>query len=85
MLLEASFASLRNSKNALKVSSAMDVAPTSMASSETLSASRINSSQVTAAKRAENVSSMRCALMDFSVRANPTHAFLRMKRRQHKI
>jgi hypothetical protein len=85
LLLEASFASLRNSKNALKVSSAMDVAPTSMASSETLSASRINSSQVTAAKRAENVSSMRCALMDFSVRANPTHAFLRMKRRQHKI
>jgi len=85
LLLEASFASLRNSKNAHKVSSAMDVAPTSMASSETLSASRINSSQVTAAKRAENVSSMRCALMDFSVRANPTHAFLRMKRRQHKI
>jgi hypothetical protein len=85
LLLEASFASLRNSKNAHKVSSAMDVAPTMMVSSETPSVSRINSAQATAAKRAENVSSMGCALMDFSVRANPTPALLRMKRRQHKI
>jgi hypothetical protein len=84
LLLEPSFAFLRNSKNAHKVSSAMDVAPTSMVSSETPSASRINSAQATAAKRARNASSTGCVLMDFSAPVTPTPASPRTKLRQNK-
>jgi hypothetical protein len=82
--LEALFAFLRNSKNAHRVRSAMDVAPTSTVFSETPSASRIKSAQVNAAKRARNASSTGCALMDFSAPVTPTPVSLRTKLRQNK-